>query len=1302
MNSKKIKKLFRNPSQFFVDAIKKRKNLSRLVQRLTRGCFPGNRRMAYWGALLSDSIEDFDMIIAMAGDQPERRRRYLLKRADFHARNHRKDLAVADVKKAVALKPDLKSYERLMELQKAISPAWEQIETMRDCLNFAPDQARLHAELGRKNIYMRRFDEAVENLENAVRLDPRHDDWQYWLACAHRQLHGGAKPARLLYSYLLGKENPRNARLGEGYLHQKNGRWTEAAEAYADQLKQDPDNRFLAYTLGRAQAHCFNWAAAAQAYRAALAGDVASDGAEAPDDGAGEGLNPDQAEAAEHQPGQDSQGEQPVQDEASPLPGLEDAADESAALKPVETAECYYNLGLALERLGQPAPAADSYRRAMARHPDQPREGYFFRLASVLTDLGEFQTACEIFVKSLFSAAPVLKNDKIKKSRPEELLRMMKDKTSPEGHYISGQLSELQGDWEEAAHCYRAAVDRMPKHISEWHYRLGLALYHLGRYQEACRAFRDIRLIYKRPTLASLPKKLSPQTLNSYAYVEALATLPIRDNVILYESSHGRHMGCNPYAIFRYLLDHPDYSDFIHVWALNDLGAMPQQYRQRDNVIFVPYKSQLYFRYLATAKYLVNNTSFLVEFLRRPEQKYLITWHGTPLKVLGRDLSNAFLPHANVGRNFLQATHFIHPCAFTREKLLRMSEVDELITGQVAETGYPRVDVMLKATRQEKELWRSRLNLSGRQPVILYAPTWRGDVNASLAGIDFNLNRCLSDLRELAKLPAQVVFRGHQLIAELLAGQDLPVTVTPPDMDAAESLAITDILITDYSSIFFDFLPARKPIVFYAYDLDDYCRQRGETGFYLPLEDMPGSICRNMDELTRTLNRLLTEPYVPDERHESGIEKFCPHEDGRSTQRAVDFFFHDRTDRVVDVRTPERRSVLVRVGNFIPNGITASFLSLAGKLDREKNRLALLVEPSNMTHYPERIEKFNEFSRQGAQLVFKVGAMLRSMEEKMVEDLTKSDFALNASPEVRRIKREIYDREMVRIAGYTKFDDLINFDGYGEFWAALMAYPHYPAKHLIYQHNDMLAELRARFPQLEVLFSCYYHQYDRLVSVSEGVMESNRENLSSAYGLAENLFTYANNTLDTAEILRKSAEPAEDWFGSFVGGRACFINLGRLSPEKGHDRLIQAFAAVHLAYPETCLVIVGGGPLEAKLSGLIDELGLPGSVKLAGYQANPYPLLKAADCFVLSSNYEGQGLVLLESMILNRPIITTDLPPTRSVMELDGGGYGLLVDNSVDGLIKGMKSFMDKGLTPKAFNVDAYNQEALRKFESLL
>lgn len=1275
MNSKKIKKLFRDPSQFIVDALRKRKNLSKLIRRLTNGYCPGNRRLAYWGALLSDNIEDFDMVIAMAGDHPERRRRYLAKRAEIYARNHRKDLAVGDLKRAATLKPDLKTYERLVELQKETSPAWEQIETLRDFLDFAPDQANLHAELGRKNIYMRRFGEAVENLEDAVRLDPSHDDWQYWLAYAHQKLHVGSKPAQLLYSYLLSKENARNARLGEGFLHQKNGRWAEAVEAYANHLKQDPDNRFLAYILGRAQAHCFNWAAAAEAYRTALADD------EAQRDGAAFFQGPEVATEAP--------------------PALK-SMDESSELKPVEAAECYYNLGLALERLGHPAQAADSYRQALEKNSEHPREGYFFRLASVLTDLGEFHTACEFFIKSLFAASPVLKGDKIKKGRPEEMLRLMKDKTNPDGQYISGQLSELQGDWEEAANCYRAAVDRMPKHISEWYYRLGLALYQLGRYQEACQAFRDTRLIYKRPSMASLPKKLSPHSLNIYSYVEAMETLPIRDNVILYESFHGRNMGCNPYAIFRHLLDHPDYSDFIHVWALNDQKSMPQEYRQRDNVIFAPYNSQLYYKYLATAKYLVNNNSFRVEFLRRPEQKYLNTWHGTPLKVLGRDASNSFLPHANVGRNFLQATHFIHPCTFTREKLLQMSEVDELITGQVAETGYPRVDVMLKATTLEKDLWRSSLNLSGRQPVILYAPTWRGDVNASISGVDFNLNRCLADLRALAKLPAQVVFRGHHLIAELITGQDLPVAVTPADMDAAEALAITDILITDYSSIFFDFLPSLKPIVYYAYDLDDYCRQRGEDGFYLPLEDMPGYICRNMEELSRTLGRLLTEPYVPDERHLDSIKKFCPYEDGRSTQRAVDFFIHDRQDHVVDVGVPERRSVLVRAGNFIPNGVTASFLALASQLDREKNRLALLVEPSKMIHYPERIEKFNEFRRQGAQLVFKAGPMLRSMEEKMVEDLTNSDYVLNTSPEVRRIKREIYDREMARTTGDAKFDDLINFDGYGEFWAALMAHSRYSARRLIYMHNDMLEESRVRFPQLEALFSCYYNQYDRLISVSEGVMKSNRANLSSAYGLAEDLFVYANNALDTAEILRKSAEPLEDWFSSFVGGRTCFINMGRLSPEKDHDKLIRAFEAVNAVYPETCLVIVGGGPLEAKLAALVDQLGLAHSVKLAGYQANPYPLLKAAACFILSSDYEGQGLVLLESMILNRPVITTDLPPTRSVMELDGGGYGLLVDNSVGGLIKGMKSFLEQGLTTKMFDVDAYNQEALRKFESLL
>ena len=163
-----------------------------------------------------------------------------------------------------------------------------------------------------------------------------------------------------------------------------------------------------------------------------------------------------------------------------------------------------------------------------------------------------------------------------------------------------------------------------------------------------------------------------------------------------------------------------------------------------------------------------------------------------------------------------------------------------------------------------------------------------------------------------------------------------------------------------------------------------------------------------------------------------------------------------------------------------------------------------------------------------------------------------------------------------------------------------------------------------------------------------------------------------------------------------VPGSKQFVTLGRLSPEKGHAKLIRAFAELVKMHPTCKLTILGDGPLRDDLEFLIEELALTSNVFLAGLRINPFPALQRSDCFVFSSDYEGQGLVVLEALILGKPVISTDVVGPRSVLE---NGHGMLVENSVQGLVDGMRDFLGGRIDPSAFDYDAYQREAIQKFE---
>ncbi|HET7627570.1 MAG TPA: glycosyltransferase, partial [Bacillales bacterium] len=157
-----------------------------------------------------------------------------------------------------------------------------------------------------------------------------------------------------------------------------------------------------------------------------------------------------------------------------------------------------------------------------------------------------------------------------------------------------------------------------------------------------------------------------------------------------------------------------------------------------------------------------------------------------------------------------------------------------------------------------------------------------------------------------------------------------------------------------------------------------------------------------------------------------------------------------------------------------------------------------------------------------------------------------------------------------------------------------------------------------------------------------------------------------------------------------------FVNVGRLSPEKGQDNLIRAFARFHRRHANSKLYILGNGPLKPDLQALAKELDVDDAVYLLGQLENPFAFMRKCDCFVLSSHYEGQPMVLLEAMTLGMNIVATDIVANRTV--LDDGSYGLLVKDSVDGLVKGMTQVAERNVPMKKFDYETYNLTAMATF----
>jgi CDP-glycerol glycerophosphotransferase len=247
-------------------------------------------------------------------------------------------------------------------------------------------------------------------------------------------------------------------------------------------------------------------------------------------------------------------------------------------------------------------------------------------------------------------------------------------------------------------------------------------------------------------------------------------------------------------------------------------------------------------------------------------------------------------------------------------------------------------------------------------------------------------------------------------------------------------------------------------------------------------------------------------------------------------------------------------------------------------------------------------------------------------------------------------------------------------------------------------HADFYEEFVLKHPYLASQFAAY-PEFDSLVSVSKRMSDVNRTKLSARFRLEPRRFHHCVNMVDEEALASRAKEPLDADFEAWLEPGATFVTLGRLSPEKDHAKLINAFARVAARCPAARLLVLGEGPLRAALQQQIAQLGLEQSVYLAGLRSNPFPLLNRCDCFVLSSNHEGQPMVLLEAMVLGKPIVATDIDGNRGVLK---DGYGHLVDNSVTGLERGMLDFLGGKLTFTRFDAAAYRKDALGMFDDVI
>lgn len=367
--------------------------------------------------------------------------------------------------------------------------------------------------------------------------------------------------------------------------------------------------------------------------------------------------------------------------------------------------------------------------------------------------------------------------------------------------------------------------------------------------------------------------------------------IPANKKLAVFESYHGKQYSDSPRAIYEYMKEH--YPDYKMIWSVE---RSSMKYFAQKDVEYVRRFSLRWLFIMARAKYWVNNVRFPLWIPKPKHTVYLQTWHGTPLKRLAMDMDEVHMPGTNTNKykaNFLKESsnwdYLVSPNAYSTEIFRRAFQFDK----SMIESGYPRNDFLHNANDEEtiKEL-KTKFDLPLDKKLILYAPTWRDNQFFKKGKYKFNLELDLARMREELGDSYIVIMRMHYLVAQnmdLTEFEGFAYDFSHLE-DIRELYLISDILVTDYSSVFFDYANLRRPMIFFTYDIEDY--RDNLRGFYFDFEEKaPGLLTKTTEELIAEVKNMESNQFTLSERFEEFYQKFCYLESGQSAKRVVEEVF---------------------------------------------------------------------------------------------------------------------------------------------------------------------------------------------------------------------------------------------------------------------------------------------------------------------------------------------------------------------------------------------------------------------------
>ncbi len=802
--------------------------------------------------------------------------------------------------------------------------------------------------------------------------------------------------------------------------------------------------------------------------------------------------------------------------------------------------------------------------------------------------------------------------------------------------------------------------------------------------------------------LMTLIKKISELIKKKYAKLRILLRnsfiynvyyhKPIDENMVFLTSRDGMDFTGNIFRIAQELSKqeyrHLKLYAFARPGVEHKIQSLVRQYN------LAPVKTVTKFSRIVAAmeraKYIISDSGIPFEYVKRDGQVVLNTWHGTPFKTMGRSEESAKHTIGTVQHLFLSSDYLLYPSEYMRDCMLKDYMVENVISGEVILDGYPRNSIFFDG-KYRAELSR-KLGFEGKK-VYAYMPTHRGQHQKPRHGEQVN-----SVVDYLCDIDAQMQ-PDQLLLVKLHVFNQSQIDFTqfehivpfPEGYETYDVLNCADCLITDYSSVFFDYANTRKKIILFAYDEEVYMAERGT---YFPFSSLPFPKVATITDLIREMN---SEKNYDDTEF---LKTYCPYDCFDATERLCRFIFKSEPVCKAEKAGNGKENVLIYGGSLRKNGITASLLNLLNSIDKDKRNYYVSFRRAEINSDPQLV---NVISDDVDYLPIMSEPVMTLREKIAYKKYCKNQDVKKPLPDI--LKR-LFAREKNRCYYGANFSHVIQFDGYRINTSLL--FDAFNTSKTIFVHNDMVRELAER-PWLQHAPTLYYlyNNYDNVAVVSEDLIKS-----TMACGAPAGRIKLVTNIQNADLILAKAKQDIK-----FEKDTICttahpggisgvlqeqgkkFINIGRFSAEKGHMRLMEAFDCFCNDYPDAKLIIIGGlGNLYDETLKRRNKMKHWKNVTIIKSMSNPMPVLKECDLFCLPSFYEGLPMTLFEADILDVPLYSTAIAGPRLFLEKHDG---YIVENTVDGVLQGMYDYMDGKINTLTIDYAAYKENAIREFESL-